>query len=90
METSQKILPFLTQTEKLGEKVAVHCSGGSGRTGHVLPHGWLVVEDYQNRKLPSLLSGERAKSLVICAVIRGRNPFKAENSMRYLMLPSSS
>lgn len=35
------ILPFLKESEQKGEKVVVHCSGGSGRTGHVLA-AWLV------------------------------------------------
>ncbi len=35
------ILPFLKESDQKGEKVVVHCSGGSGRTGHVLA-AWLV------------------------------------------------
>lgn len=30
------ILPFLRASEEAGDRVVVHCSGGSGRTGHVL------------------------------------------------------
>lgn len=36
-----KILPFLRESEEEGKPVVVHCSGGSGRTGHVLA-AWLV------------------------------------------------
>jgi protein-tyrosine phosphatase len=36
-----KILPFLRQSERRGEKVVVHCSGGSGRAGHIIS-AWLV------------------------------------------------
>lgn len=36
-----KILPLLSETEALNKKVVVHCSGGSGRIGHVLA-AWLV------------------------------------------------
>ncbi len=35
------ILDFLTKARDAREKVVVHCSGGSGRTGHVLAC-WLV------------------------------------------------
>ena len=36
-----KILPFLRVSDQREEKVVVHCSGGSGRAGHVLS-AWLV------------------------------------------------
>lgn len=36
-----KILPFLRVSDQRSEKVVVHCSGGSGRVGHVLS-AWLV------------------------------------------------
>ena len=35
------VLPFLGQAEERNEPVVVHCSGGSGRSGHVLA-AWLV------------------------------------------------
>lgn len=38
---TQVILPFLAETERRGERAVVHCSGGVGRTGHVLA-AWLV------------------------------------------------
>lgn len=36
-----RILPFLAESEQLQAKTVVHCSGGVGRTGHVLA-AWLV------------------------------------------------
>lgn len=35
------VLPFLAESEAAGLPVVAHCSGGSGRTGHVLA-AWLV------------------------------------------------
>jgi protein-tyrosine phosphatase len=37
------ILPFLQESDRNNVPVVVHCSGGSGRTGHVLA-AWLVRE----------------------------------------------
>ncbi len=36
-----QILPFLAEADQNREKTVVHCSGGVGRTGHVLA-AWLV------------------------------------------------
>lgn len=40
---TNQILPFLIEADRRQQRVLVHCSGGIGRTGHVLV-AWLVVK----------------------------------------------
>ena len=62
------VLPFLRQTFIRKQKVVVHCSGGSGRTGHVLV-AWLVY--FRNSTMEDAL--EAVKKVNGAA----RNPFEA-------------
>ncbi len=84
---TQEILSFLAEAEKLSEKVVVHCSGGIGRTGHVLA-AWLV----SSRGLANSAAiaavrktGRNPYEAAIFAVIRGRNPFKAIKDLNALL-----
>lgn len=59
------VLPFLAESDERDAPVVVHCSGGSGRTGHVLA-AWLV--DGRG------LSTDQALTAVVAT---GRNPREA-------------
>ena len=75
------VIPFLVASDGAAAPVVVHCSGGSGRTGHVLA-AWLV----RHRGL----SVDEALAAVVAT---GRNPREAvqcgnatENQLRMLLL----
>lgn len=59
------ILPFLAESDKRKERVVVHCSGGSGRTGHILA-AWLAY----GRKL-------KCEDALSAVKQTGRNPCEA-------------
>lgn len=60
-----RILPFLRESDDKQESVVVHCSGGIGRTGHVLA-AWLVFG-----------RGYSAEDALWTVKRMGRNPFEA-------------
>jgi protein-tyrosine phosphatase len=62
---AETILPFLRQSDAQGEPVVVHCSGGIGRTGHVLA-AWLAAG-----------RGLCAREALAAVQEMGRNPFEA-------------
>jgi protein-tyrosine phosphatase len=84
--TSQ-ILPFLTEADQSREKVVVHCSGGIGRTGHVLA-AWLVAGRGLSPKeaIESVKqTGRNPYEAVIAAPFKGRNPWKAAAELNELL-----
>lgn len=82
-----KILPFLAEADKQAEKVVVHCSGGIGRTGHVLA-AWLVSgRGLSNKAAIAAVrkTGRNPYEAAIAAGMRGRNPFKAVENLNSLL-----
>jgi protein-tyrosine phosphatase len=62
---AEEILPFLGASDVMQAPVVVHCSGGSGRTGHILA-AWLVYG--HNFSVECALQTVR---------VMGRNPYEA-------------
>jgi protein-tyrosine phosphatase len=61
----RRILPFLLESDQANTPVVVHCSGGSGRTGHVLA-AWLVRH-----------RGLSVHDALAAVAATGRNPWEA-------------
>ncbi|WP_442949317.1 protein-tyrosine phosphatase family protein [Nostoc sp.] len=83
----QQILPFLVVANQLSEKVVVHCSGGVGRTGHVLA-AWLVSgRGLSNQAAISAVrqTGKNPYEAAIAAVLKGRNPWKVIAELNALL-----
>ncbi|MBX9258176.1 dual specificity protein phosphatase family protein [Desmonostoc muscorum CCALA 125] len=84
---TQKILPFLVAADKQSEKVVVHCSGGIGRTGHVLA-AWLVsIREFSNQDAIAGVkkTGRNPYEAAIASVFRGKNPFQVVKELDVLL-----
>ena len=79
---TKKILPFLTESDKLKQKVVVHCSGG-----HVLA-AWLVYgRGFSNQDAIAAVkrTGRNPHEAVIAAVFKGKNPLKIIKELDLLL-----
>jgi protein-tyrosine phosphatase len=84
---TQKILPFLIAAEEQNQKVVVHCSGGIGRTGHVLA-AWLVsVRGLSNKEAIAAVkkTGRNPYEAAIASVLTLRNPLSVVNELNELL-----
>ena len=84
---TQQIVPFLIVANRKNEKVVVHCSGGIGRTGHVLA-AWLVGgRGLSNQEAIAAVSktGRNPYEAAIFAPLKGRNPWKVVAELNRLL-----
>jgi protein-tyrosine phosphatase len=82
-----RILPFLAIADQQHEKVVVHCSGGVGRTGHVLA-AWLVAGrgfDYKSAIATVRQTGRNPYEAIIAAPFKGRNPWQVAAELKTLL-----
>lgn len=83
----QQILPFLAAANQNHEKVVVHCSGGIGRTGHILA-AWLVAGRGLSGKAAIAAvkkTGRNPSEAVIAALFKGRNPWQVAAELNSLL-----
>jgi protein-tyrosine phosphatase len=82
-----QILPFLGTANQDNERVVVHCSGGIGRTGHVLA-SWLVAGrglSHQAAIAAVRQTGKNPCEAIIAAPFKGRNPWSVAAELDQLL-----
>jgi protein-tyrosine phosphatase len=82
-----QILPFLANADQQNEKVVVHCSGGIGRTGHILA-AWLVAGRGLSPKSAIAAvkrTGKNPAEAIIAAPFQGRNPWNVAAALNRLL-----
>jgi protein-tyrosine phosphatase len=84
---THQILPFLAIAQQQNQKAVVHCSGGIGRTGHILA-AWIVVVHGLSRQQAIATvkkTGKNPHEAVIVAPFKGRNPWKVAAELNTLL-----
>ncbi len=84
---THQILPFLALAEEQNQKVVVHCSGGIGRTGHILA-AWLVAARGLSPKSAIAAvkrTGRNPHEAMIAAPFKGQNPWKVAAELNALL-----
>jgi protein-tyrosine phosphatase len=85
-----RILPFLAIADRQQEKVVVHCSGGIGRTGHILA-AWLIAGRGFTRASAIATvrkTGRNPYEAIIAAPFKGRNPWQVAAELKTLLSTS--
>jgi protein-tyrosine phosphatase len=85
-----RILPFLAISDQQQQKVVVHCSGGIGRTGHILA-AWLVAGrgfDRESAISAVRQTGRNPYEAVIAAPFKKRNPWRVAAELKTLLSTS--
>ena len=85
-----RILPFLAIADRQQEKVVVHCSGGIGRSGHILA-AWLVAGrgfDRESAISSVQKTGRNPYEAIIAAPFKGRNPWQVAAELQTLLSTS--
>ena len=83
----ERILPFLAIADRQNEKVVVHCSGGIGRTVHILA-AWLITgRGFSSKSAISAVqkTGRNPYEAIITAPFTGRNPWKVAAELKTLL-----
>jgi protein-tyrosine phosphatase len=84
---THQILPFLLVADSRQERVVVHCSGGIGRTGHILS-AWLVAGRGLSPKLAIdtvKKTGRNPYEAIVFAPFIGRNPCQVTAELKSLL-----
>ncbi|HEY9621536.1 MAG TPA: dual specificity protein phosphatase family protein [Crinalium sp.] len=82
-----QILPFLATANQTNERVVVHCSGGIGRTGHVLA-AWLIAGRGFSREAAIAAvkqTGRNSHEAIVAALFTGRNSWKVAAELDRLL-----
>jgi protein-tyrosine phosphatase len=82
-----QILPFLATANQKNEKVVVHCSGGVGRTGHVLAAWLMAGRGLSNQAAIAAVkqTGKNPYEAIVAALFQGRNPWKVAADLDLLL-----
>ncbi|WP_310426267.1 dual specificity protein phosphatase family protein [Chamaesiphon sp. VAR_48_metabat_135_sub] len=85
-----RILPFLAIADRQNQKVVVHCSGGIGRTGHILA-AWLVAgRGFSSKAAIAAVqkTGRNPYEAIIAAPFKSRNPWQVAAELQTLLSSS--